>query len=89
MVRSLLLERAQTKHLAEDQERRVAKLEQRVDDIYQENLGLQVELDRLRKRYCGPRSDRHTDGLHPKLTSRTSSTGHQMVLPDAKVEVQT
>jgi hypothetical protein len=51
MVCRLLLERDQ-------QQQRIAEQQQRADDLYIENLRLQVELDRLKKWYYGPRADR-------------------------------
>jgi len=43
---------------AREQQQRADKQQQRADDLYLENLRLQVELDRLKKWYYGPRGDR-------------------------------
>ena len=51
MVRSLLLKQDAEKRRAEEQQRRA-------DDLHIENLRLRVELDRYKKWYYGPRSDR-------------------------------
>jgi transposase len=51
MVRSLLLERDAHKTRAEEQQ-------QRVDALHIENLRLQMELERYKKWYYGPRADR-------------------------------
>jgi transposase len=51
MVCALLLERDQ-------QQQRIVEQQQRADDLYIENLRLQVELGRLKKGYYGPRADR-------------------------------
>ena len=57
MVRALLLERDKEQQHAEAQAQRAREQQQRGDDLYLENLRLQVELDRLRKWYYGPRAD--------------------------------
>ena len=51
VVRALLAERDRERHHAREQQ-------QRADDLYLENLRLQVELGRLKKWYYGPRADR-------------------------------
>jgi len=51
VVRPLLLGRDREKQRAREQQ-------QRAGDLYLENLRLQVELDRLKKWYYGPRADR-------------------------------
>jgi len=58
MVRSLLQEHDREKQHAEAQAQRAREQQQRADDLYLENLRLQVELDRLKKWYYGPRADR-------------------------------
>lgn len=50
MVHALLLERDQ-------QKQRIAEQQRRGDDLYLENMRLQVELGRLKKWYYGPRAD--------------------------------
>jgi transposase len=57
MVHALLLERDKEQQHAEAQAQRAREQQQRGDDLYLENLRLQVELDRLRKWYYGPRAD--------------------------------
>ena len=51
MLRSLLLKQDAEKRRAEEQQRRA-------DDLHIENLRLRVELDRYKKWYYGPGSDR-------------------------------
>ncbi len=51
VVHALLAERDRERHHAREQQ-------QRADDLYLENLRLQVELGRLKKWYYGPRADR-------------------------------
>jgi hypothetical protein len=51
LLRTLLLERDREKQRAEEQT-------QRADDLHVENLRLQLELERYRKWYYGPRADR-------------------------------
>lgn len=56
VVRALLAERDREKQRAVEQQ-------QRADDLYLENVRLQVELGRLKKWYYGPRADRlQTEG---------------------------
>ena len=64
MVRTLLLECDQQKQRIAEQEQRTEaqaqrarEQQQRGDDLYLENLHLQIELDRLKKWYYGPRAD--------------------------------
>ncbi len=58
MVRNLLEEHEREKQRAEAQALRTREEQRRADDLYLENLRLQVELDRLKKWYYGPRADR-------------------------------
>jgi hypothetical protein len=58
MVLSLLREQDREKRHAEAQAQRAREQQQRADDLYLENLRLQIELDRLKKWYYGPRADR-------------------------------
>jgi transposase len=58
MVRSLLEERGDQKRRFEEQRRRVEEQQQRADDLHVENLRLQLELERFKKWYYGPRADR-------------------------------
>jgi len=57
MVRVLLLERDQEQQRVQAQAQRTREQQQRADDLYLENLRLQIELDRLKKWYYGPRAD--------------------------------
>jgi len=58
VVRALLAERDREKLRAEAQSQQAREQQQRADDLYVENLRLQVELGRLKKWYYGPRADR-------------------------------
>src|SRR5947209_15033669 len=58
MVRSLLAEREGEKQRAHEQTRRAEELQRRADDLHLELLRLQVELERYKKWYYGPRADR-------------------------------
>jgi transposase len=58
VVRSLLEEREREKQRAEAQAQWAREQQQRADDLYLDNLRLQIELDRLKKWYYGPRADR-------------------------------
>jgi transposase len=58
MVRALLLERDREQRRTEAQAQQAREQQQRADDLYLENLRLQVELGRLKKWYYGPRADR-------------------------------
>jgi transposase len=65
MVRTLLLERSalvrerdDERRRAEEHQQRAVEQTKRADDLYLENLHLQIELGRLKKWYYGPRADR-------------------------------
>jgi hypothetical protein len=58
VVRALLAERDREKQRAEAQAQQAREQQHRADDLYLENLRLQVELGRLKKWYYGPRADR-------------------------------
>lgn len=58
VVRALLAERDPEKQRAEAQAQQAREQQHRADDLYLENLRLQVELGRLKKWYYGPRADR-------------------------------
>jgi transposase len=58
MLCTLLVERDQEKRRADKHEQRAAEQARRADDLHVENLRLQLELDRYRKWYYGPRADR-------------------------------
>src|SRR5215469_343324 len=58
MVRSLLAEREGEKLRAQEQTRRAEELQRRADDLHLELLRAQLELERYKKWYYGPRADR-------------------------------
>src|ERR1700739_4663664 len=58
MIRSLVLEREQQKQRVEQENQRAQDLQKRTDELYLENLRLQLELERYKKWYYGPRADR-------------------------------
>ena len=65
MVRSLILEREEQRHRVEQESERANDLHgeslrqrKRADELYLENLRLQLELQRYKKWYYGPRADR-------------------------------
>jgi transposase len=58
LVRSLILEREQQRQRVEQESERAKDLQVRADQLYLENLRLQLELQRYKKWYYGPRADR-------------------------------
>src|SRR6202453_4662086 len=58
MVRSLILEREQQSKRANDLQGETLRQTKRAEELYRENLRLQLELQRYRKWYYGPRADR-------------------------------
>jgi hypothetical protein len=58
MVRSLLEERDNQRQRAEQHQQRAEQHQQRVEELRVENLRLQLELERFKKWYYGPRADR-------------------------------
>src|SRR6202050_3722921 len=65
MVRSLILEREEQRQRVEHESERANDLQgeslrqrKRADELYLENLRLQLELQRYKKWYYGPRADR-------------------------------
>ena len=58
VVRSLLQERDAAKRRGDEQEQRAEGQQKRADDLHIEMLRLQLELDRYKKWYYGPRADR-------------------------------
>jgi transposase len=58
MVRSLLAEREGERQRAQEQTRRAEELQRRADDLHLELLRAQLELERYKKWYYGPRADR-------------------------------
>jgi transposase len=69
MVRTLLAERNHEKQRAEEQERRAEAQAKRTEELGVELLRLQLELERFKKWYYGPRADRlrSTDELSQLL----------------------
>jgi transposase len=58
LLRAARAERDQAQQRAEEQAARAVQQGKRADDLYLENLRLQLELDRYKKWYYGPRADR-------------------------------
>jgi transposase len=58
MVRSLILEREQQKQRANDLQGETLRQRKRAEELYLQNLRLQLELERYKKWYYGPRADR-------------------------------
>src|ERR1700692_2910344 len=58
MLRTLLKERDQEKRRADIHEQLAEQQSRRANDLHVENLRLQLELERYRKWYSGPRADR-------------------------------
>src|SRR5262249_60539434 len=58
MLRSLILEREQQKQRVEEENKRANDLQKRADELHLENLRLQLQLDRYKRWYYGPRADR-------------------------------
>ena len=58
LLRAALAERDQAQQRAEEQAARAAQQGKRADDLYLEKLRLQLELERYKKWYYGPRADR-------------------------------
>ena len=58
LLQAALAERDQAQQRAEEQAARAAQQGKRADDLYLEKLRLQLELDRYKKWYYGPRADR-------------------------------
>ncbi len=58
LLRAVLAERDREKQRAEEQAARAAQQGKRADDLYLQNLRLQLELERYKKWYYGPRADR-------------------------------
>ena len=58
MLAALMDERDKQTQLAEEQSKRAEEQTKRANDLHVENLRLQLELDRYRKWYYGPRADR-------------------------------
>ncbi len=58
MVQSLLAEREGEKQRVQEQTRRAEALQRRADDLHLKLLRAQLELERYKKWYYGPRADR-------------------------------
>ncbi len=58
LLQSALAERDQERQRAEEQSARAQQQGKRADDLYLQNLRLQLELERYKKWYYGPRADR-------------------------------
>jgi hypothetical protein len=58
LVRSLILEREQESKRANDLQGETLRQRKRADELHLENLRLQLELQRYKKWYYGPRADR-------------------------------
>ena len=58
LLRAALAERDQAQQRAEEQAARAQQQGKRADDLYLEKLRLQLELERYKKWYYGPRADR-------------------------------
>jgi len=58
LLRAARAERDQAQQRAEEQAARAQQQGKRADDLYLENLRLQLELERYKKWYYGPRADR-------------------------------
>src|ERR1700690_4017612 len=58
LVRSLILEREQQSKRANDLQGETLRQRKRADELHLENLRLQLELQRYKKWYYGPRADR-------------------------------
>jgi hypothetical protein len=91
VVRSLLGERDDEKRRAEEQERRADQHERRAeeetrraDELYVEMLRLQLELERYKKWYYGPRADRlqSADDLMQMLLTFAEQLDSKPIHPD-------
>src|SRR5580658_3484443 len=58
MVRSLILERERESKWAKDLQGETLRQTKRAEELYLQNLRLQLELERYKKWYYGPRADR-------------------------------
>jgi transposase len=84
VIRSLLLERAEQRERAEQQRQRAEREHHRAEDLHLENLRLQMELERFRKWYYGPRADRlqSAGDLAQLLLSFAEAMDRKLVHPD-------
>jgi transposase len=88
VIRSLLLERADQRQRAEQQQHRVEREQRRAEDLHIENLRLQMELERFRRWYYGPRADRlqSAGDLAQLLLTFAEAMDHKPVHPDDVAE---
>jgi transposase len=63
MLLSLMAAHEQEKQRANQQQNRADNLQKKSDDLYIENLRLQVQVDRFKRWYYGPRADRLSTAL--------------------------
>jgi transposase len=63
MLLSLMAAHEQEKQRANQQQNRAENLQKKSDDLYIENLRLQVQVDRFKRWYYGPRADRLSTAL--------------------------
>jgi transposase len=84
MLRTLLNERDQEKRRADRHEQVAEEQSRRANDLHVENLRLQLELERYRKWYYGPRADRlqSSDGLAQMLLTFAEEMDRKPVNPD-------
>ena len=84
MLRTLLKERDQEKRRADIHEQLAEEQSRRANDLYVENLRLQLELERYRKWYYGPRADRlqSSDDLAQMLLTFAEEMDRKPVNPD-------
>ncbi|HEY1254071.1 MAG TPA: IS66 family transposase [Terracidiphilus sp.] len=84
MLRTLLKERDQEKRRADIHEQVAEQQSRRANDLHVENLRLQLELERYRKWYYGPRADRlqSSDDLAQMLLTFAEEMDRKPVNPD-------
>jgi transposase len=84
MLRALLNERDQEKRRADMHEQLAEKQSRRANDLHVENLRLQLELERYRKWYYGPRADRlqSSEDLAQMLLTFAEEMDRKLVNPD-------
>jgi len=84
MLRTLLNERDQEKRRADIHEQLAEEQSRRANDLHVENLRLQLELERYRKWYYGPRADRlqSSDDLAQMLLTFAEEMDRKPVNPD-------
>jgi transposase len=84
MLPTLLKERDQEKRRADIHEQLAEQQSRRANDLHVENLRLQLELERYRKWYYGPRADRlqSSDDLAQMLLTFAEEMDRKLVNPD-------